>query len=151
MSNPALMKLHGDLQTKLLTGIISNDRNSDSFAEWKTAFETQISTLPAQKTCSVLENFNFLNRKGLYGVGKYQVLMGLFEGNDVALSAINYTLERMAEKLDARGYDTSKLCEYIFGQYLNCSVSKRFFYRLMFQYTTKHNTSNGFRIAKGLE
>lgn len=145
------MKLHGDLQTRLINEIITNDRNSDSFAEWKTAFETQISSLPAHKTCSVFDNFTYLSRKELYGVGKYQVLMGLFEGNNAALSVINDTLERMAEKLDARGYDTSKLCEYIFGQCLNCSVSKRFFYRLMFQYTTKHNTSNGFRIAKGLE
>lgn len=108
-SNPALMKLHGDLQTMLINGIITNDRNSDSFAEWKTAFETQISSLPAHKTCSVFDNFTFLSRKELYGVGKYQVLMGLFEGNNAALSAINDTLERMAEKLDARGYDTSKL------------------------------------------
>lgn len=145
------MKLHGELQILLINGMITNERNSDSFAEWKTAFETQISTLPAQKTCSVLENFNFLKRKELYGVGKYQVLMGLFEGNNEALSAINDTLERMAEKLDASGYDTSKLCEYIYGQCLHCSVSKRFFYRLMCHYTTKHNTSNGFRIAKGLE
>lgn len=108
-SIPALMKLHGELQILLINGMITNHRNSDSFAEWKTAFETQISTLPAQKTCSVLENFNFLKRKELYGVGKYQVLMGLFEGNNEALSAINDTLERMAEKLDASGYDTSKL------------------------------------------
>lgn len=41
--------------------------------------------------------------------------MGFFEGNNVVLFVINDILERMVEKLDVRGYDIFKFCEYIFG------------------------------------
>lgn len=115
--NPALRKIHSELMIKLMTGIITNKDGSASFTIWKEAFEARISDLPAQRECTVRENFNFMKSRGLLGVGKYQVLKEVLEGNYEALSAIDETLNEMAKVLKDSGYDTSILGEYFIDNF----------------------------------
>lgn len=45
--------------------------------KWKMHFR-KYCPLPSQQECSVIENFNYLERSGLIAVGKYDILENIF-------------------------------------------------------------------------
>lgn len=102
---------------KLITGYITNKGESDNLTIWKEAFEAYICDYPAQRECTVRENFNFMKRRGLLGVGRYQVLKEVLKENYEAVSAIDEALKEMAKVLQDSGYDTSILGEYFIDNF----------------------------------
>lgn len=110
-SNSRIKKIHYDLIEELIVDHIGNDRHADSFAGWKIAFGN-IADIPVQNNCSVLDNFNYLKKRGLLGVGRYQTLREIFGRNEEALSAINLATERMGDILESIDMDRSLLSGY---------------------------------------
>lgn len=100
-----------------MVGYIGVDKDGAKFLSWKAAFEN-ISDLPAQRTCSVLDNFNHLKSLGLLGVGRYDVLRKLLHNNKEAQSAIDVALEEMANILEREDIDRNMFCGYFCSIYI---------------------------------
>lgn len=108
-SNSKIREIHFGLIEELITHHIGNDRNKNSFTEWKLAFEEKIVDTPVQSECSVLANFNYLKKKGLLKVGKYETLREIFYKNEGALSAINLASKKIGDILESLNMDRNLL------------------------------------------
>lgn len=111
-SNSKIREIHFGLIQELITHHIGNDRDKDSFSEWKSAFEEKIVESPVQRECSVNANFNYLKKKGLLKVGKYETLREIFYKNEEALSAINLASKKIGDILESLEMDRNLLSRY---------------------------------------
>lgn len=108
-SNSKIREIHFGLIEELITHHIGNDRDKNSFMEWKLAFEEKIVDTRVQSECSVLANFNYLKKKGLLKVGKYETLREIFYKNEGALSAINLASKKIGDILESLNMDRNLL------------------------------------------
>lgn len=70
--------IHNRLLADLITGYFGKDgRSKGNFVRWKMHFR-KYCPLPTQQNCSVMENFDYLERNGLLSVGKYDILENIF-------------------------------------------------------------------------
>lgn len=63
--------IHNDLLADLITGYFDKyGKAKGNIVRWKMHFRKHC-PLPSQQECSVMENFDYLERSGLLAVGKY--------------------------------------------------------------------------------
>lgn len=107
--------LHHTLLSDLITGYFGNDgKLCNNTVRWKMHFR-RYCPHPTQFNCSILENFHYLEQKGLLRVGKYDVLKDLFRRVDTtALRDIKSTAE-MIENIKATPIENK-------GLLIHCSV-----------------------------
>ena len=113
--------LQHTLLADLITGYFGNDgKLCNNAVRWKMHFR-RYCPHPTQFNCSILENFHYLEQKGLLRVGKYEVLKDLFRRVDTtALRDIKLTAE-MIENIKATPFENK-------GLLFHCSV----YYPLLF-------------------
>lgn len=85
--NPNIKEIHNNLLAKLINGYVGHNENSDTYVSWKLQFRNYCD-LPTQQNGSVLNNVYYLEKVGLLGVGKYDVLKKIFSEDKEALSEI---------------------------------------------------------------
>eukprot|EP00105_Crassostrea_gigas_P006366 XP_011420276.1 PREDICTED: uncharacterized protein LOC105323030 isoform X2 [Crassostrea gigas] len=108
-SNSKIKEIHFNLIDELIVEHIGNDRHTDSFAEWKNAFGYKIADTEVHRQCSVLENFNYLKKRGLLDVGRYKTLREILCKNKRALSAIDLASKKIVDILESEGMQRSLL------------------------------------------
>lgn len=70
--------IHNGLLADLITGYIGKyGKTKGNVVRWKMHFR-KYCPLPSQQECSVMENFDYLERSGLIAVGKYDILENIF-------------------------------------------------------------------------
>lgn len=70
--------IHNELLADLITGYFGKyGKTKGNVVRWKMHFR-KYCPLPSQQECSVMENFDYLERSGLIAVGKYDVLENIF-------------------------------------------------------------------------
>lgn len=111
-SNSKIKEIHFNLLDELIVEHIGNDRHADSFTEWKNAFRCKIADTAVHRQCSVLDNFNYLKKKGLLDVGRYKKLRELLCKNEDALSAIDLASKKIVDILESEGMERSLLGGY---------------------------------------
>lgn len=80
-------EIHNKLLAKLINGYVGHNENSDTYVSWKMQFRNYCD-LPTQQSACVLDNVYYLEKIGLLGVGKYDVLKKIFSEDKEALSEI---------------------------------------------------------------
>lgn len=70
--------IHNELLADLITGYFGKyGKTKGNIVRWRMHFR-KYCPLPSQQECSVIENFNYLERSGLIAVGKYDILENIF-------------------------------------------------------------------------
>lgn len=105
--------IHNKLLADLITGYFGkNDKEKGNYVRWKMHFR-KFCLLPTQQGCSVMENFDYLERIGLLAAGKYDTLENIFRFVDErALRNIKHA-SQMINAIKSTSSDARGICPYI--------------------------------------
>lgn len=109
-SNLEIKNIHFNLIDELIVSHIEDDRQS--VAAWNVAFR-RIVNIPTRTNYSVRDDFNYLERRGLLGVGRYEVLKELFGKKKETLSAIQQASKKIGDILESIRMDRHLLGGYL--------------------------------------
>lgn len=76
-----IQNLHDSLLAKLMTGYVGEDKTLEMYRKWKLYFKKYCDS-STKKDYSIQDDFNFLEKRGLFRIGQYDVLEDIFNHVD---------------------------------------------------------------------